>query len=483
MASTHPRPHAVIIPYPAQGHINPMLQFAKLLHLHGFFITYVNSHYNHQRLLRSRGSESLQGLHDFRFESIPDGLPPSGDPDTTQDIPLLCLSTRDTCGPPLMDLVTKLNISGSHGSSVNPPVTCIIADNFMTFTLKVGEELGIPVLLFCTTSACGFMGYLHFFELIDRGYTPLKDESYLTNGYLKETSIEWIPGMKDMRLKDLPSFIRTTNRDDTMLNFDGGEAQNAYKAWGVIINTYHELEKDVIDAMKLMFPHLYTIGPLFRFVDQIKDEKIKSIGSNLWKEDMTCIDWLDKQEVGSVVYVNFGSITVMTGEQLEEFAWGLANSKHPFLWVIRPDLVAGEKDMLPEGFIRETKERGVMTSWCPQEQVLSHSSVGVFLTHSGWNSTLESICNGVPMICWPFFAEQPTNCRYVCREWGIGMEIDGNVRRDEVEGLVREMMEGEKGKEMRLKAKEWKEKSEIAFQHGGSSYESMNMLINDLLIG
>ncbi|KAH7683817.1 UDP-glucuronosyl/UDP-glucosyltransferase protein [Dioscorea alata] len=477
MASSPQRPHAVIIPYPAQGHITPMLHLAKLLHLHGFFITYVNSIYNHQRLLRSRpSSQFLHPLHDFRFEAIPDGLPPSDDTDITQDIPELCLSTRDNCGPPLMDLVMKLNDSDGV-----PPVTCIIADVFMSFTLKVGEKLGIPVLLFVTMSACGFMAYLHFFELIQRGYTPLKDESYLSNGYL-ETSIGWIPGMKDMRLKDFPSFIRTTNRDDIMLNFDGGEAQNAYKAWGVIINTYYELEKDVIDAMKLMFPHLYTIGPLFSFASQIDDEKMKSIGSNLWKEDTTCIDWLDKQKVGSVVYVNFGSITVMTKEQLGEFAWGLANSKHPFLWVIRPDLVAGEKAMLPEGFIEETKGRGVMASWCPQEQVLSHPSLGVFLTHSGWNSTLESICNGVPMICWPFFAEQPTNCRYVCREWGVGMEIDGNVRRDEVEELVREMMEGEKGKEMRLKVKEWKEKSEDAVKYGGSSYESINKLVNDLMI-
>ncbi|XP_039125950.1 7-deoxyloganetin glucosyltransferase-like isoform X1 [Dioscorea cayenensis subsp. rotundata] len=476
-SSSPPKPHAVLIPQPAQGHITPMLQLAKVLHSKGFHITFVNSEYNHKRFLKSRGSNSLQGFHDFHFEAIPDGLPPSDDhQDVTQDIAQLCISTTKHSLAPFRDLLLKLN--SNHDA---PPVTCVVADGVMSFAQRVAQNLGILSLVFWTTSACGFMGYLHFAELISKGFTPLKDESYLSNGYL-ETSIGWIPGMKDMRLKDFPSFIRTTNRDDIMLNFDGGEAQNAYKAWGVIINTYYELEKDVIDAMKLMFPHLYTIGPLFRFASQIDDEKMKSIGSNLWKEDTTCIDWLDKQKVGSVVYVNFGSITVMTKEQLGEFAWGLANSKHPFLWVIRPDLVAGEKAMLPEGFIEETKGRGVMASWCPQEQVLSHPSLGVFLTHSGWNSTLESICNGVPMICWPFFAEQPTNCRYVCREWGVGIEIDGNVRRDEVEELVREMMEGEKGKEMRLKVKEWKEKSEDTVKYGGSSYESINKLVNDLMI-
>lgn len=308
------------------------------------------------------------------------------------------------------------------------------------------------------------------------------DESYLTNGYL-ETMIDWIPGMKGIRLKDIPSFIRTTDRNDTMLNFDGGEAQNAFKASGVIVNTFDELEQEVVDEMKKMFPHLYTIGPLSTFVNKIEESPAKSIGSSLWKEDTECLQWLDNQDEASVVYVNFGSITVMTTKQLEEFAWGLANSEHKFLWVIRPDLLAGETVALSEVFKRETRERGMLVSWCPQEKVLTHPSVGAFLTHSGWNSTLESICGGVPMICWPFFAEQPTNCRYVCAKWKIGMEIDSNVKREEVEGLVREMMEGEKGKEMRLKAREWKERAEQAATSGGSSYGNMNRLVNDLQMG
>ncbi|XP_029123857.1 7-deoxyloganetin glucosyltransferase isoform X2 [Elaeis guineensis] len=472
-----PKPHAVVIPYPAQGHVTPLLHLAKVLHSRGFCITYVNTVYNHQRLLRSRGADALDGVKDFHFEAIPDGLPPSNNDDVTQNIPELCISTRENCVAPFRALVMKINLSMDA-----PPVSCIIADGFMTFTLEVAKELGIPELLFSTTSACGYMAYLHFFELVQRGYTPLKDESHLSNGYL-DTPIDWIPGMTGIRLKDIPSFIRTTDPNDTMLNFDGGEAQNAFKAWGVILNTFDELEHEVIDAMKSMFPRLYTIGPLLEFVNEIAECPSKSIGGNLWKEDPRCLEWLDGHEATSVVYVNFGSITVMTGEQLEEFAWGLANSKCPFLWIIRPDLVEGEKAMVPEDFLMETRGRGMLASWCPQEQVLSHPSVGLFLTHSGWNSTLESICGGVPMMCWPFFAEQPTNCRYVCTKWGIGMEIDSNVRREEVEGLVREVMEGEKGKDMRLKAEEWKVKAEGATMRGGSSNKNMERLISDLLNG
>jgi UDP:flavonoid glycosyltransferase YjiC (YdhE family) len=155
------------------------------------------------------------------------------------------------------------------------------------------------------------------------------------------------------------------------------------------------------------------------------DNDLKSIGSNLWKEEAGCLEWLNKKESNSVVYVNFGSITVMTSDQLIEFAWGLANSNKTYLWIIRPDLVEGDSAILPPEFKEDTKERGLLANWCPQEEVLSHPSIGGFLTHSGWNSTIESVCSGVPIICWPFFADQQTNCQYSCNEWGIGIEIEG----------------------------------------------------------
>nr|CAB3448062.1 unnamed protein product [Digitaria exilis] len=471
------RAHAVLIPQPAQGHVTPMLHLAKALHARGFHVTYVNSEYNHRRLLRSRGPASLAGADGFRFEAVPDGLPPSDNDDVTQDIAALCLSTTEHSAAPFRDLLARLNATTGC-----PPVTCVIADGVMSFAQRVAEDMGILALVFWTTSACGFMGYLHFAELIRRGYVPLKDESDLTNGYL-DTEIDWIQGMPGIRLKDIPSFIRTTDRDDVMLNFDGGEAQNARKARGVILNTYDALEQGVVDALRREFPRVFTVGPLAAFAAHAGGE-LDAIGGNLWKEDTSCLRWLDAQQrPGSVVYVNFGSITVMSAAQLAEFAWGLAASGRPFLWVIRPDLVSGENAMVPEEFIVKTKERGVLASWCPQELVLSHPSVGLFLTHCGWNSTLESICAGVPMLCWPFFAEQPTNCHYVCAKWGIGMEIDGDVRREEVARLVREAMDGDSGKAMRVKAMAWKERAREAVEKGGSSRKNLDRLVQFLITG
>ncbi|EOY15969.1 UDP-glucosyl transferase 85A2 [Theobroma cacao] len=473
------KPHAVCIPYPAQGHINPMLKLAKILHHRGFHITFVNTEFNHKRLLKARGPDALNGLPSFRFETIPDGLPPT-DVDATQDIPSLCESTRKTCLPHFKQLLHKLNDSSSANV---PPVSCIVSDGVMSFTLDAAEELGVPEVLFWTTSACGFLGYVHYRQLMEKGYTPLKDESYLTNGYL-DTVIDWIPAMEGIRLRDLPTFIRTTDPNFIMLDFVFVETERALKASAIILNTFDDLEHEMLGALSPMLPPIYSVGPLHLALNHhVHDNDLKQLGSNLWKEEPECIQWLDSKEPNSVVYVNFGSIAVMTADQLTEFAWGLANSNQTFLWVIRPDLVGGESAVVPAEFVAETKDRGLMATWCPQEQVLSHPSVGGFLTHSGWNSTIESISGGVPMICWPFFAEQQTNCRYSCTKWGIGMEINSDVKRDEVEGLVRELMEGEKGKEMKKKALEWKRKAEEATGSSkGSSYKNLDQMINQVLL-
>ncbi|XP_042440472.1 7-deoxyloganetin glucosyltransferase-like [Zingiber officinale] len=470
-------PHAVCIPYPAQGHVTPMMKLAKLLRFYGFRITFVNTHFNHKRLLRSGAVVPSEAADPgFRFESIPDGLPPS-ETDATQDVPSLCHSISKHALLPFLDLLRRFNTDGGDA----PPVSCIVSDGSMSFTLDAARELRIPEVVLRTSSACGFMGYLHYQHLIDRGLTPLKHESDITNGFL-DTPIDWVPGMKNMRLRDFPSFIRTTDRDDIMLNYCNRQAQRSTLAAAVIFNTFDELEGPVLEAMAAILPPMYTVGPLSLLLQhhQIPDA-LASLRSNLWKEESGCLEWLDGRAPGSVVYVNFGSITVMSHEQLVEFAWGLVDSEYEFLWVIRPDLVRGHAPALPAEFLEKTRERGMMASWCPQEEVLGHAAVGGFLTHSGWNSTLESIVGGVPMLSWPFFSEQQTNCRYACTEWGNGMEIDNNVRREEVEGLIRKLMgNGEKGREMRRRAAGWKEAAERAAQPGGSSFLNLARLV-DLL--
>ncbi|RZC77775.1 hypothetical protein C5167_002014 [Papaver somniferum] len=381
--------HVVSVPYPTQSHISAMMKLAKILHFRGFHITFVNTEFNHQRLLNSRGPDSLTGLPDFRFETIPDGLPPPVNPNASQDFIALSISIQKNGLEPFRNLIHKLN---DNKYSNVPPVSFIVSDSFMSFTLQAAKEFGIPEMLYCPISFCAFACFPHFPHLIQRGLVPLKDESCFTNGYL-DTQIDWIPGMKDIRFRDLPSFVQTTDPNAPFLHASMIEMGRTYDATALIFNTFDALEVEVLDAFKsqLSLPPIYAVGPLQLLLNQIPQSESLSLGSNLWKEDTQCLNWIDSKEPNSVVYVNFGSITVMTTQQLVEFAWGLANIKHNLLWTIRPDLVVGDSEILPPEFLEEIKGRGLLTSWRPQEDVLNHSSVAGFLTHCGWNSTLESL--------------------------------------------------------------------------------------------
>ncbi|RZC90431.1 hypothetical protein C5167_029564 [Papaver somniferum] len=200
--------HVVCLPFPAQGHITPMLKLAKL----------VNTEFNHKRLIKSRGNDSVKGLRDFQFRTIPDGLPPT-DVESTQDIPSLAVSTKKNCGVPFRNLLLKLKLNETSGI---PPVSCVVSDGCMSFTLAVAKEFGFPVYLFWTTSACGFMAYLHYRHLIEKSLIPLKDKSCLINGYL-ETIVDFVPGFNNIRLMDFPAFARTTDPKGKMIEHILGE--------------------------------------------------------------------------------------------------------------------------------------------------------------------------------------------------------------------------------------------------------------------
>jgi hypothetical protein len=173
------KPHVVLIPYPVQGHINPLFKLAKLLHLRGFHITFVNTEYNHKRLLKSRGPNSLDGFIDFNFETIPDGLTPmDGDGDVTQDIPSLCQSIRKNFYQPFVELLARFKDSAISG--LVPPVTCLVSDCYMPFTTQAAEEHALPILLFSPASASTFYAALHFRTLLEKGLIPLKGNNFLS---------------------------------------------------------------------------------------------------------------------------------------------------------------------------------------------------------------------------------------------------------------------------------------------------------------
>ncbi|KAJ0571715.1 putative 7-deoxyloganetin glucosyltransferase [Helianthus annuus] len=161
------QPHVVCIPFPAQGHINPMLKLAKILHSKGFFITFVNTEFSHQRLLRTLGSAVLHDLPSFHFETISDGLPPPENPEATEDTTSTLKSLPENSLGPFKSVLYK-------ASTLYSPVTCIVADFLMGFTLPVAKELDIPEILFWTSGAGSLICYDHYPNLIQKGLMPLK---------------------------------------------------------------------------------------------------------------------------------------------------------------------------------------------------------------------------------------------------------------------------------------------------------------------
>ncbi|XP_020549890.1 7-deoxyloganetin glucosyltransferase-like [Sesamum indicum] len=429
-------------------------QLAKLLHHRGFHITFVNTEFNHNRLLKSKGSTFLENLPGFGFQTFPDGLPPS-DEDATQSVPALCESMRRNSLVPFRELLAKLN-----NSWVVPPVTCVVSDGVMSFTLQAAHEMNVRCVLFWTFAACGFLSFKLCADLIDRGITPFKDSSFLTDGSL-EGPVEWVPGLENFLFKHILTFIQTTDPNNVVLSYVKEEIEAISKASAVILHTFDALECRLLDVLSLMLPPIYTIGPLQPLVDQISTKTMQN----------------------SVIYVNFGSFEVYTPSEIQELALGLAESKNNFLWILRPDLVKGNSGILPPGFTAETKDRGLIVSWCQQEKVLSHPSVGGFLTHCGWNSIIEGITAGVPFLCLPWSTDQPANCKSICSEWGIGLEISKNFKKDEVGMLVKELLGREKGRKMKKRAMDWKEQAATATACPyGSCFQNLERLVKEVLL-
>ncbi|CAN6551931.1 unnamed protein product [Malus baccata var. baccata] len=244
------KPHLLCIPFPAQSHIKAMLKFAKLLHHGGFHITFVNTEFNHKLYLKSLGPDSLDGLPDFRFETMPDGLQ-SSDEDTTQDLISLVESVGKNFTVAFRDILVKLDRSATCNDI--PPVSHIVSDGWMAFTVTAAEEVGIPVVLFFTISASSFMGFNQYPTLEEKGLAPLKEESWLTNGFLDKV-LDWVPGMKDMRLRDLPNNFITTDPNDVGWVFCMESIQKFKRGSAIVIHTFDALEHEVLDSLSSMFP-------------------------------------------------------------------------------------------------------------------------------------------------------------------------------------------------------------------------------------
>jgi len=252
-------------------------------------------------------------------------------------------------------------------------------------------------------------------------------------------------------------------------------------SYGVIVNSCDAVEGRVIEAfneglMEGTTPPVFCIGPV-----------ISSAPSR--GDDDGCLSWLDSQPSQSVVFLSFGSMGRFSRTQLREIAIGLEKSEQRFLWVVRSEFEEGDsgeppslEELLPEGFLERTKEKGIVVrDWAPQGAILSHDSVGGFVTHCGWNSVLEAVCEGVPMVAWPLYAEQKLNKVVLVEEMKVGLAVKGNkdglVSSTELGNRVKELMFSDKGKEIRQRIFKMKIGASEAVAEGGSSIIALNRLV------
>ncbi|RVW73480.1 7-deoxyloganetic acid glucosyltransferase [Vitis vinifera] len=386
-------PHVLIFPLPVQGHVNPMLKLAELLSLAGLRITFLNSDYNHHRLLRYTNIlDRYTRYPGFRFQTISNGLP----------------LDRPWTGAGLRDMM----------------------DGIKATTKPLFREM---VISWCQSSdpSLLLLGIFLFAELIEAGEVPFKDDDM-------DRLVTRVPGMEGfLRRRDLPSFRRTRDANDRGIQFIITETQQTPRAHALILNTFEDLDGPILSQIRNHCPKIYTIGPLHAHLkSRLASETTTSQFSNsFWEEDRSCLAWLDRQPSKSVIYVSFGSITVITKEQMMEFWHGLVNSGSRFLW----------------------------------EEVLAHPAVGGFLTHGGWNSTLESIVAGVPMICWPYFSDQQLNSRFVSHVWKMGMDMKDTCDRITVEKMVRDVME-ERRAEFTKSVDAMAKLARSSLSEGGTSY-------------
>ena len=287
-----------------------------------------------------------------------------------------------------------------------------------------------------------------------------------------------IPGTPPIPASDMPGGIsdRTTQRYEYFLN----TATHMAKSNGIFVNTFDLLEKKAIKAISDglcvpdgLTPPIFCIGPLTSSSSQDGDEH-------------ECLKWLNSQPSRSVVFLSFGSMGLFSVKQLREMGVGLENSGQRFLWVVRNPPPDNEKEpnldeLLPKDFLKRTKDKGfVVKQWAPQVEVLSHESVGGFVTHCGWNSVLEAISVGVPMVAWPLYAEQRLNRVFLVEEMKVALASkemeDGLVSAEELEKLVRKLFESEVGREVRERVLGFRDEAMVAQKEAGSSHVALAKL-------
>ncbi|PRQ46042.1 putative UDP-glucuronosyl/UDP-glucosyltransferase [Rosa chinensis] len=495
-------PEILVFPFPGQGHMCPMVQFSKRLASKGLRVTVVSTISAAKSIQQSPAHAQA-----FQVEFISDGSKEENKSETLDEaIERFKKATTQTLTELIINIQNKnttttiCTSNGDHASSVEqvPPklkLKLLIYDSGMPWVLDIARQQGIEGAPFFTQSCAIASVYYHFREgackIITTAPTSgLDDDSEAANHGRSSPSTDTIllPAMPPLGVNDLPSFLCDTHSYPVLCKHTLNQFSNFREAKWQLYNTFDTLEHEVVKWMTSQSWAVKTVGPTIpsMFLDK-RFEDDKDYSFNLFEPVETYLKWLDSKETGSVVYASFGSYGSLEKKQMEEIAWGLKNSNYHFLWVVR-EL---EKEKLPKNFIKEVldsaDQKGLVVSWCSQLRVLAHKALGCFVTHCGWNSTLEALSLGAPMVAMPQWTDQTTNAKFVQDVWkaGVRVRVDeklGVTTKEEIANCIRQVMEEEKGVEIRKALSNWKQLAKEAVNQGGSSDQNIEEFVAQLLL-
>lgn len=460
MEQTPPPPHVAILPTPGMGHLIPLGEFAKrIVAHHNFTVSFI---------VPTDGP--LPSAQKAFLESLPEAisyvlLPPVNFDDLGEDAKI---ETRIS-----LSVVRSLpSLKEEFKSLVSrTKLVALVVDLFGTDAFDVAKEFDVsPYIFFPASSIC-----LSFFL-----YLPKLDQA-VTCEYRDLPEPVQIPGCVPLHGSDLLDPVQ--DRKNEAYKWVVHHTKRYRLAEGILTNSFKELEGGAIGALQADEPGkppVYPVGPL-----------IQMDSSSTKPDDSGCLRWLDDQPRGSVLFISFGSGGSLPYEQFTELALGLEMSEQRFLWVVRsPSGTAANAtyfslssksdplSYLPEGFLDRTKGHGlVLPSWAPQAQILSHPSTGGFLTHCGWNSTLESVVSGVPLIAWPLYAEQRMNAVILTEDVKVALRPKagekGIIGRLEIARVTKSLMEGEEGKQVRSRMRDLKDAAARMLSEDGDSTKAL----------
>ncbi|KAL5053956.1 hypothetical protein RYX36_034638 [Vicia faba] len=459
--------HIFFFPFMGHGHMRPTIDMAKLFAAKGVKSTIITTPLNEPIISKAVEKSKILG-HNIHIQTIPF-------PSSNAGLPNECENVDSIPSPewfPTFCLATKMLQEPLEKLLLEQHPDCIVADMFFPWATDSALKFGIPRLVFhgtCYFSLCAA-------ECM-RLYQPFRNVGSDSKSFV----ISNLPGeIKMTRLQIAP--FENWEEFEGMAKLMHEVRESELKSFGVVVNSFYELENVYANYYRnVLGRKAWHIGPLPLWN---KDAAI-----SIDQHQHVCLKWLDMMKPYSVVYVCHGSMAHFSNSQLREIAMGLEASEQKFIWVVRKSEDEGE-EWLPEGFEKRMEGKGmIIRGWAPQVCILEHEAIGAFVTHCGWNSVLEGVTAGVPMVTWPMASEQFYNEKLLSEVLKIGVPVGAKkwvglvgdeVHWDALEKAVRRIMEGEEIEEMRKRVKVLSELAEKSVEEEGSSYCDLNALIEEL---